>query len=260
MDLDQPVSTSKVHTDEAGVQRQQMMIAACAAGNLPLLQTLLSAAGAKKGDAPVEPKWIAYPDSIAPVPESGPAATSTLLSQAVIHARPNILAFLLSMYPTAPAHHVLYDALAHPDETIFKLLYRHDPAIVNHEFESQHKTALMVACSEGAGNPLLPNLLLDNGADPNEGMGIWGPLVCAIDHGQPLSLIQKMIASGAWVRSAAVNAAVRARRLDALQFFLNHCTIYDQDILQESLRKDVEELGDKEIIRSVDGWLAKLAK
>ncbi|KAL8918714.1 MAG: hypothetical protein Q9208_007185 [Pyrenodesmia sp. 3 TL-2023] len=260
MDPNLSVITSKAHSHEQGVQRQRMMIDACSAGDLQQLQRLLSAAGVKKGDAPVEPKWIAYPEKLAPVPGSGPAATSTLLCEAVIHSHADILAFLLSIYPTAPVQSVLYDALAHPDQAIFKLLYQHDPAIVNHEFESQHKTALMVACTEGAGNPLLPNILLDNGADPNEGMGLWGPLVCAIDHGQPLSLIQKMIASGAWVRSVAVTAAIRARRLDALRFFLDHCTIYDQEILRQSLRRDVEELDDKESLRSVDEWLAKLTK
>ena len=118
-----PHSTKSRDETQEGNERQQNMIAACAAGNLEEFQQLLLAAGAKAGDAPVEPTWASYPSQINPAPSSGPAATSNLLAYAIIHARPNILTRLLAIYPTAPVNSVLGSVLAHPDLTVFKLLH-----------------------------------------------------------------------------------------------------------------------------------------
>ena len=247
-------STNSCSCDGAqqGNQRQQKMLAACAAGDLGELQQLLSAAGAKAGDAPIESTWAFYPSQINPVPSSGPPATSALLAHAVIHARPEILAYLLAIYPTAPVNSVLGSALAHPDLAIFKLLLARDRSIVNHEFESG-ETALMVACRDGAPNPLLPTFLLENGADPNEsGLGLTGPLVYAIQYGQPLSLIEKMVKASAKVRTATICVAIRARKFDVTRYFLDNCRIEDEEDLEKYNRVDVSESGSEEIRKAFD--------
>ncbi|KAL8792756.1 MAG: hypothetical protein Q9195_004643 [Heterodermia aff. obscurata] len=217
------------------------MIAACVSGDLEELQQLLSAAGAKAGDAPVELTWESNP-----IPPSGPAVTSTLMAYAVINARLNILTYLLTIYPTAPVKSVLGSALAHPDSAVFTFLHARDPSIVNHEVEPR-ETALMVACRDGASNPLLPAFLLEHGADPN-GLGtIAGPLYYAVQYGQPLPLIDKMVAAGARVRTPTIIIAVRERRFDVARYFLEKCRIEDEQDLEKYVGKDVSESGSQEL-------------
>ena len=237
---------------QEGSQRQEKILAACAAGNLGEFQQLMSAAGAKAGDAPIEPTWSSYPSHINPIPSSGPPATSVLLTHAIIHARTNILAYLLAIYPTAPVNTVLGSILAHPDLATFKILYGRDTGIVNHEFEDR-TTALMTACRDGAANPLLPTLLLDHGADPNEsGLGLTGPLVFAVQYEQPLSLIEMMIEKGARVTTAPISVAVRDRRIDVARYFLEKCRIDNEQDLEKLVGKDVAECGSKEIQKAFD--------
>ncbi|KAI4193865.1 MAG: hypothetical protein LQ350_008113 [Teloschistes chrysophthalmus] len=245
-------STTSRDSTQDGEQRQQEMLAACSAGNLEKLQQLLSAAGAKAGDDPVEGKWLSYPSQFDPVPSSGPAATSVLLAHAVIGARPNTLAYLLATYPTSSVKSVLWGAFEHPDLATFKLLYRRDPSIVNHEFESG-ETALMVACLEGAPNPLLPTFLLENGADPNRsGLGLTGPLVYAVEYKQPLSLIRMMVEVGASVKTVYIHVAIRHRRFDVAQFFLDRCRIDDEQDLEKHLREHMLEIGHEEVRKAFD--------
>ena len=247
-----PKNTESRDEAQEGIQRQQKILAACTAGNLDEFRQLLAAAGAKPGDAPIEPTWSSYPSDFNPVPSSGPPATSTLLAHAVIHARINILAHLLAIYPTAPVNTVLGSALAHPDLATFKLLHARDPSIVNHEFEDK-TTALMTACRDGAVNPLLPTFLLEHGADPNEsGLGLTGPLVFAVQYGQPLSLIKKMVDKGARVTTASINVALRDRRFDVARYFLEKCRIDNEQDLEKLVQKDVSECGSKEVKKAFD--------
>ncbi|KAL8786552.1 MAG: hypothetical protein Q9213_002688 [Squamulea squamosa] len=226
-------------------QRQQAMITACSTGNLQQLQDLFPATGIEQCDGAVQSSGSS----------SDLRDISTLLAHAVLHSHLNIVAYLLSTYPTAPVVSVLGLALAHPDLAIFDLLHKRDPGIVHHEFESG-ETALMVACRDGSGRPLLPTFLLDHGADPNEsGLGLTGPLAYAIEYGQPLVLIKKMVEAGAFVRVAPVIVAVRSHRTDVLEYFVDRCTIYDQEVVKTVVRNDVERSGSQEMKQAFNKWL-----
>ena len=71
----------------------------------------------------------------------------------------------------------------------------------------------MEACR--GGDPLIPNYLLDNEADPKEGgLGPTGPLFAAVELGQPLELIAKMIRAVARVGPMLMTVAI-LRRISA---------------------------------------------
>ena len=131
---------------------------------------------------------------------------------------------------------------------------------MNHEFESG-ETALMVACRDGASSPLLPAFLLENGADPNEsGLGITGPLIYAVQYGQPLSLIDTMAEAGARVRNSALAVAIRAGRFDVARYFLDKCRIDDEQDLGKYVGKYVTESGNEELKKGFDSSVGKNAR
>ena len=105
----------------------------------------------------------------------------------------------------------------------------------------------MVACRDGGANPLLPTFLLENGADPNGGMGLTGPLVFAVQYRQPLSVIEKMVEFGGRVSTAHISVAIRERRFDVARYFLGKCRIDNEEDLEKLVRGDVSECGSKEV-------------
>ena len=59
-------------------------------------------------------------------------------------------------------------------------------------------------------DPLIPNVRLDHGADPNiGGLGYIGALVSVVEHGKPMELIRKTVECGAIIRPIAVRMAIR---------------------------------------------------
>lgn len=244
-------------------QHQTAMMEACDTGDVALLRRLFEAAGVKKGDAPVEPSWISYPSDCAPVPASGPAATSSLVSHAVKHKHDNVLAYLLNTYPTASVNTdaILAAACADPHLPSIELLCARDPSIVDHEFEEAGygETMLMKAC--GTGDPLLPAFLLDHGADVNESVlgAFQGPLSTAVESSQALWMIEKMVAKGARVHQFCVVAAIRNKRSDVARFFLGQCWIDNEAFLEgnDALLSEARGLDDGELMTVLKGRVKK---
>lgn len=228
-------------------QHQEQMLRACDIGDTGQLQELLKAASVEKGDSPIKPTRDF------PIPASGPAATSSLLAHAVAHSHPKIVTLLLETYPTAPVRveEILSAAFEHPHLETFKLLYERDNSIVNHEFEeyTYGETALMVACH--VSDSEIPGFLLGHGADPNlSGLGLIGPLVKAVQGGQPLSIVEMMVRKGAWVTSASIITAIRARRTDVVKFFLQRCPIENEkQELEQYLRDEIEGVIDNKELK-----------
>ncbi|KAL8726755.1 MAG: hypothetical protein Q9181_005934 [Wetmoreana brouardii] len=212
-----PESPNDEKTMRYGSQsNQQAMIEACESGNFSGLQQLLQACDVKERSAPVAPKY-GEPEP----PPSAPPPTWKLITAAVRHARPSILALLLKTYPTVDLHRqsILDAALANPHLETFKLLHAHSPSIVNYEFESLNTSLLMESCR--GGNPLLPNYLLDNGADPNEGgFPGAGPLFYAVQFDQPIEVVKKMVDRGAVVTKAVWKEANRKQGILVSDFLL----------------------------------------
>lgn len=232
---------------------QRAMLDACQTGDVLKLQQLFKATCVRKGDPPVEPHWISYPDKVEPVPASGPAATSSMIWTAVRYKQPETLALLLATYPEAHIQEagLLKAAFAHPHLETFKLLHHHCPSIVTFDDFPCHETALMEACR--GGNPLIPNYLLDNGADPNEGgIGFMGPLSYAVTLGQPLEFIIRLVNAGAHVLNFSVIDGIRQQRPDVVSFLLNRCWF---ECRMEGLRdalKEAHEMKNKETIALIE--------
>ena len=197
-------------------RNQQAIIEACETGNVVELQQLLQTCDTKERSAPIAPK-CGEPKP----PFSTLLPVWELITVAVRHARSSILALLLKTNPTIDLHRqsILDAALANPDLETFKLLHAHSPSIVNYEFDSLNTSLLMESCR--GGNPLLPNYLLDNGADPNEGgFPGAGPLFYAVQFDQPMEVVKKMIDRGAVMTQAVLKEANRKQGSPASDFLL----------------------------------------
>ena len=224
---------------------QKDMIEACESGDVPRLQQLLQACDVRDGDAPVDQKY-GEPDP----PESAPPPTWKLVTAAVSHGHFPIVALILKTYPAVDLNRqsVLEAALVKPHLETFKLLHAHSSHIVNYEFDSLNTSLLMETCRSG--HPLLPNYLLDNGADPNEGgFPGAGPLFYAVKFEQPLAVIVKMVDRGAVVTNAVLIEAVRKQRTTILEFLLKQAGLKDPQRALEC----AYETGNKEIITLIQG-------
>ncbi len=231
---------------------QKAMIEACESGDVPGLQQLLQTCHVRDGDAPVDPKY-GEPDP----PQSAPPPTWKLITAAVGHGQSPIVALLLKTYPTVDLNRqsILEAALAKPHLETFKLLHAHSPSIIDYGFDSQNTSLLMETCR--GGHPLLPNYLLDNGADPNEGgFPGAGPLFYAVKFEQPLSIIVKMVDRGALVTNAVLTEAIRKQRTTILEFLLKRGGLKDPQRALES----AHETGNKEIISLIEGKAEKQMK
>ena len=220
------------------------MIEACESGDVPRLQQLLQACHVKPGDAPVDPKY-GEPNP----PRSAPPPTWKLIAAAVRHGHSSVVALLLKTYPSVniKRQSILDATLAKPHLETFKVLHAHSPSIVNYEFDALNTSLLMEACR--GGNLLLPNFLLDNGANPNEGgFPGAGPLFYAVRFEQPLDIIMKMVDRGALITNAVLTEAIRKQRTTILRFLLKRGGLKDPLKALEC----AHETGDKEIISLIE--------
>lgn len=228
------------------------MIEACEFGNVPRLQQLLQTCDVSDGDAPVDPKY-GEPDP----PHSAPPPTWKLVTAAVGHGQSSIVALLIKTYPAVNLNRqsILEAALAKPHLETFKLLHAHSPSIVNYEFDSLNTSLLMETCRSG--HPLLPDYLLDNGADPNEGgFPGAGPLFYAVQFGQPLGVVVKMVNRGALVTNAVLIEAIRKQRTTVLEFLLKRGGLKDSQRALEC----AYETGNMEIITLIQRQAEKEMK
>ncbi|KAI4158029.1 MAG: hypothetical protein L6R39_000556 [Caloplaca ligustica] len=171
------------------------------------------------------------------------------LRAAILNKRASLLKYLLSISPRVNFYgdSLLSTALQNPDLDTFRVIYEHKPKIV--EYHYKHViTTLMESCC--GGNPLIPNFLLDHGADPNWGGWAWrgGPLTYAVAHGQPLELIKKMVKLGAPISVGHMYRAIHVQRLDALEFLLREAPWeYSGKLLEHA-----HEYGTSDIIALVE--------
>lgn len=231
---------------------QTAMIEACKSGDVSGLQQLLEACDVRDGDTPVDPKY-GEPDPA----QSDPPPTWKLVTAAVGHRQSAIVALILKTYPTVDLNRqcVLEAALAKPHQETFKLLHAHCPSLVNYEFDSLNTSLLMEACRSG--HPLLPNYLLDNGANPNEGgFPGAGPLFYAVKFEQPLGVIVKMVDRGALVTNAVLYEAIRKQRTTILALLLKRGALKDPQRALEC----AHETGNKGIITLIQGQAEKEMK
>lgn len=235
-------------------EKHQLIMDTCRSGDLGALQQLFIDCNITEGYPPVQPKGD-LAKSPAPV-------TADLLETAVGHKHPEIVAFLLKTYPQVRVDfdHVLGAAFQNPHLDTFKLLHAHQPDLVLHEFDPW-RSALSEACDGGRTDPTIPDYLLDHGAAASEATGgpRGAPLGSAILGGQPVQLIQKMVAKGVPVSGIHVTLCLTARRADALQVLLESPSLR---LSQEDAKKHLErvkEMGDDKLTAAISNHIEKAA-
>jgi hypothetical protein len=98
------------------------------------------------------------------------------------------------------------------------------------------------------------HVLLDNGADVNDG---WGPsggaLYAAILGSQPLEIIDKMVQKGAIVSSRVLHLVVENERLDVLEILLQRGRA-EKSVKPDELVEWAKNRGNKEVLSVVQNF------
>lgn len=157
---------------------------------------------------------------------SSPMLTYSLFATAIEKKYYKILRLLLTAHPSVSMCNagLLELAFANPDLEIFKALHARSSDIVHFSFDDVHvQTAFGMACE--CSDPMIPNYFLDNGITAfsiNEG-GLFGtgPLSKAIQMGQPLWLIERMISTKAMINYPVIMAAIKRQDLAILGLVVN---------------------------------------
>lgn len=218
------------HIQEAQPDEQRVypnkaeLIAACVSGDVDKLRQLLHSVDEKQIDSTIlEDQW-------------------TMITTAVEQKQSAILEYLLSTYPKwnlcDPS--LVRQAFANPNLKTFQVLHLHYPDIINMEIRSSNSTVLWESCS--GGNPLIPNYLLDHGADVNEG-GLPGqnPLFAAVSQMQPVTLVKKMVGLGAIITPNVMRAAIYHQQVSSLEFLLKVGPYYRMNSYLEQARETKNE-------------------
>ncbi|EKG22421.1 hypothetical protein MPH_00155 [Macrophomina phaseolina MS6] len=217
-------------------EKHQLIMDTCRSGDLGALQQLFIDCNITEGYPPVQPRGD-LAKSPAPV-------TADLLETAVGHKHPEIVAFLLKTILTS---------------TLSSCCTPTNPTSCS--TNSTRGGALSEACDGGRTDPTIPDYLLDHGAAASEATGgpRGAPLGSAILGGQPVQLIQKMVAKGVPVSGIHVTLCLTARRADALQVLLESPSLR---LSQEDAKKHLErvkEMGDDKLTAAISNHIEKAA-
>lgn len=194
---------------------QDAMIKACEEGRLVELEKLFDEHGVKCGDDPI---WKPEPE--------GAAETHKLFTSAITNGHQSIIRYLKLIYPKYDLHngwtvHALFEK---PDLQVLELICSYSPSIVNFSYDDHMTTILTKACKGGPDNAPFVKFLLDHGAEASHEYGYtWrfgGDMLNALEHNQPVEIIQQMIPTTDHL-SFPISAAVSRKRADALEAMLN---------------------------------------
>ncbi|OQU97607.1 hypothetical protein CLAIMM_03511 [Cladophialophora immunda] len=197
---------------------QEAMMNACSAGKLDELQTLFKEHGIRHGS----PAIRYYERTL-----ESPPTTSNLFAAAISHGHQPIVQHLYSVYPGVEiGDGAIADALLEPplDPEMLKLVCSHTPEIAFFEFEDDMTSLLSKACEGGADNAPFIHVLLGHGAlgkmAHNYTSRMGGPLTRAVECGQPIDVIRKMVRDTPHL-DFPINSALFHRRADVLDILLS---------------------------------------
>lgn len=243
VDSQEDQHTQKEHHGEQRVfPSKTELIAACVSGDVDKVHQLLHSVDEKQTD-------LAVPEDLLTV--------WSMIFTAVKHKQSAIIELLLGTYPKLNMCNpsMLREAFANPDLKTFQLLHSHNPCISNLEFPCSNSTALIESC-EG-GNPLIPNYLLDHGADVNDGgLQGQGPLHAAVSQKQPVALVKKMVDMGAIITGSTLLAAIQQQQVCSLELLLKRGTYNPSGSYLEQARDTKNE----KIIALVEARAKNLTK
>lgn len=238
------------------------MLDACSSGDISTLQRLFAENGIQPGSKPVygvyyDPKH--YPQGYPATAESNIPSTWELLAQAVAAKHIAVVQFILQTYPSLSLSQVLavvHAVLDNPDPAVLQVLLDHEPGFANFSIDSGMRCFLTEACARPPEEiePVL-HVLLDNGADVNDG---WGPgggaLFAALMGGQPLEVIAKIVDRGGRISTGYVLAAIQRGRSDAVELLLYHKRNSLAGMAVGEIKEAALESADKDIISVVQAW------
>lgn len=241
------------------------MLDACSSGDISTLQRLFVENGIQPGSKTIygvycDPK--SYPQGNPATAKSTIPSTWELLARAVAARHVAVVRFILQTYPSlslSQALAVVYAVLDNPDPAILQVLLDHEPGFANFSIDSGMRCLLTEACARSPEKivPVL-HVLLDNGADVNDGCGPGGgALFAALLGGQPLEVIAKIGDKGGRISTGCVLAAIRLGRSDAVELLLDH----KRNSLAGKSAGDIKDAAlkseDKDIISVVQAWTRK---
>jgi len=148
-----------------------------------------------------------------------------LLTTAVTHQHPKIVAYLLTTYPTLSlSQHtdIVKSLLSSGNVSILKRLLAHDPNFASISLDYGMRTFLTEACLSPPpkADPLI-HVLLDAGADVNDGLGPRaGALLAALQGEQEKNIVVKIVRKGGLVSERVLYTAVEKERMDILPLLL----------------------------------------
>ncbi|KAI0859733.1 hypothetical protein F4860DRAFT_481320 [Xylaria cubensis] len=243
------------------------MLDACSSGDVELLQKLFNKHGIQRGSKPIPVRFVATGGSQADPKESIVPimpATDELLEQAVAARQINVVHLILHTYPSISlnqSHGVVRAVLENPDAEVLEALCNHAPDFASFSIDSGLRTFLTDACTlpPDQAVPIL-NVLLDNGADVDDG---WGPgggaLFAAVIGHQPVEIINKILSKGINVSSRVAVPAIQQSCVDIIRALLSNKNATLKVDVQECI-EEAERRGDKEIIMIVKDWAQDRAK
>ncbi|KAI4110117.1 MAG: hypothetical protein L6R37_000010 [Teloschistes peruensis] len=221
------------------------ILEACAAGNADRVRQFVSDSNADRGG-----DWIYHAEH---------PSLQELMAVALYHRKAAIVEYLLRTFPKIRIDlhdfSLLKIALHYPDLETFRVVYSHDPGVADCEAMSGTGNTLIESCRSD--DPTIPNLLLDRGVDLTEaGILRNGCLGDAIQYGQPLDLIIKIVKCGGRIKENETRIAANYGRIDVLKYLLSN----GPHDIRGGLLKVAHGTGNKEIISLVEGRAQNLTK
>ncbi|OIW26696.1 hypothetical protein CONLIGDRAFT_646846 [Coniochaeta ligniaria NRRL 30616] len=240
------------------------MLDACSSGDIATLKRLFAEEGIRPGSKPIygvyyDPKYYPQGPPATATAESDIPSTWELLARAVAAKHVVIIQFILQTYPSFSLNQalgVVHAMLDNPDPAVLQVLLDHEPEFASYSVDYGMRCFLTDACAR-APEEIVPvlHVLLDNGADVNDG---WGPgggaLFAALLGDQPLEIIAKIVDKGGRISTGCIFSAIQRGRADVVELLLNHKRNNLDGKAREDIRDAAQKSADKNIISIVQAW------
>ncbi|KAI6092236.1 hypothetical protein F4821DRAFT_225184 [Hypoxylon rubiginosum] len=241
--------------------QKSSMLDACSSGDISTLQKLFTDHGIQRGSKPVYTSFVDPNDSKDATVELQIPPTAELLERAVLAKQRAVVTFLLRTYPSfslMQEHGVVRAVLDSPDPDILQALCEHEPSFACFSVDYGLRSFLTDACAQPPDKiaPVL-HVLLDNGADVNDGWGSGGgALYAAILGSQPLDVIGKIVDKGGVVSTRITSLAIGQGRVDIVELLLNHKKIASTAKAEE-IAEEAQKSANPEVVAIARAWAQK---
>lgn len=235
------------------------MLDVCSSGDIAALRRLFLKHGIQPGSKPTYGRREHMDKNISPVESTvvfDPDMPSTmeLLERAVAAKQLAIVKFILQTYPSfslSQCHGIVYAVLDNPDPVVLQALCDHERSFSSFPIDYHMRSILSDACERPPAQivPIL-HVLLDNGADVDDGWPRHGALYSAIYYKQPLEIIQKIVSKGGDINSGNLIQAIQHGRLDVTKWLFSSGKD-DPGVDVQLCVEKAKKTGDEEIIAIV---------